>query len=423
MKNRRAIVLLLLANSVSGVAQGISMLAIPWYFTSVLQREELFGQMYFAVTLLSLFWGLYAGTLVDRYDRKKIFLYINLVGGAVMTGIALTGYIQGGLAWPLVMLSFTNTMFAYNIHFPNLYAYAQEITTPDEYHRVTSTIEIQGQLTFTLAGGLAAMLLQGIGHTATIGSYTFQLPFTIAPWGIHEIFALDAATYFVSYLLIRNIKTLSLTSRTTSESTVYERLKVGVAFLRKHPLLFHFGNTSLLLFLAILISGTYLMPIYVNKFLHADAAVYAAGDMAFSFGALLAGIISARLFAGKELKGIIWLNIVAALMYAAMTINRSVPLFYLGMFVIGSCNAAVRIQRVTFIFTHTPNHIIGRSGSIFFVINVLERLALISLFSLPFFHQNENIVFAVGTMSAVCLYAALYLTVRYRSLLELNTAQ
>ena len=72
MQNKRAIGLLLLANSISGVAQGISMLAVPWYFTGIIHREELFGKAYFVVTTLSLLWGLYAGAIIDRYNRRRL---------------------------------------------------------------------------------------------------------------------------------------------------------------------------------------------------------------------------------------------------------------------------------------------------------------------------------------------------------------
>jgi DHA3 family macrolide efflux protein-like MFS transporter len=151
MQNSRAIFLLLLANSVSGVAQGIAMLAVPWYFTGVIQSEGLFGKVYLWVTAISLFWGLYAGTIIDRYDRKKIFLGINLAGLTVISTITAIGFYQQSLHWFFVAAVFGSTAFIYNIHFPNLYAFAQEITDKKQYAKVTSLLEIQGQLTFTIA--------------------------------------------------------------------------------------------------------------------------------------------------------------------------------------------------------------------------------------------------------------------------------
>ena len=81
MKNKQAIYLLFLSNIISGFAQGISMIAIPWYFIEIVEQSEYFALGYIIVTFLTLFWGLYAGALIDRYSRKNIFILTNLVCG------------------------------------------------------------------------------------------------------------------------------------------------------------------------------------------------------------------------------------------------------------------------------------------------------------------------------------------------------
>ena len=395
------------------------MLAIPWYFTGVLHSERLFGRAYFIVTALSLFWGLYAGTLVDRFDRKKIFLITNVAGFFILSAISSYGFIYEQVPWLLVVSVFATTVFVYSIHFPNLYAFAQEITPQEQYSRITSLIEIQGQLTFTIAGGLAAVLLTGINHEINLFGFKLVLPFSIKAWKIYEIFAVDAATYLISFLIIYRIKTLHTEQKTIDKANLFTRIKTGFAFLKKHPALFHFGNASLLLFLTILVFGTYVQPVYVVEFLKKGGDVYAFGDMAFSAGALLAGFITTKLFHEKSaVRGVITLSIVAGAMYCFMAVNTILPLFFAADFLIGSCNAAVRIQRITFLFHHTPNHIIGRTGSVFFVINVILRLCLIGVLTLPFFHEGTNIVFAVAILSVICFAGASILTYYYSSLAE-----
>ena len=91
MKNKRAITLLFIANIISGFAQGISMLAIPWYFADILGMSSTYAKGYAILTFFSLFWSLYSGTLVDRYPRKKLFLYSNLVCSIIIGSIALFG--------------------------------------------------------------------------------------------------------------------------------------------------------------------------------------------------------------------------------------------------------------------------------------------------------------------------------------------
>lgn len=422
MQNSRAIFLLLLANSVSGVAQGIAMLAVPWYFTGVIQSEGLFGKVYLWVTAISLFWGLYAGTIIDRYDRKKIFLGINLAGLTVISTITAIGFYQQSLHWFFVAVVFGSTAFIYNIHFPNLYAFAQEITDKKQYAKVTSLLEIQGQLTFTIAGGIAAILLNGIDGQFEFIGQQIQLPFVVQPWKIYEIFSLGTVAYLITFLLIYRIQSMPVVDRKIDTGSLLERMNVGFDFLRKHPPIFHFGNASLLLFLTILIFGTYVATMYVKSFLGAAGDVYAIGDMTFSIGALIAGFVSTRIFGErKAVQGIIILSALAGVMYLVMIGSKSIYVFFLANFIIGACNAAVRIQRVTYMFHHIPNKVIGRTGSIFFVINVVLRFGLIGLFTIPFFHEAENIVYAVAILAGICFAAAVILAANYKRLTQVKT--
>jgi MFS family permease len=422
MQNSRAIFLLLLANSVSGVAQGIAMLAVPWYFTGVIQSEGLFGKVYLWVTAISLFWGLYAGTIIDRYDRKKIFLGINLAGLTVISTITAIGFYQQSLHWFFVAAVFGSTAFIYNIHFPNLYAFAQEITDKKQYAKVTSLLEIQGQLTFTIAGGIAAILLNGIDGQFEFIGQQIQLPFVVQPWKIYEIFSLGTVAYLITFLLIYCIQSMPVVDRNIDTGSLLERMNVGFDFLRNHPPIFHFGNASLLLFLTILIFGTYVATMYVKSFLGAAGDVYAIGDMTFSIGALIAGFVSTRIFGErKAVQGIIILSALAGVMYLVMIGSKSIYVFFLANFIIGACNAAVRIQRVTYMFHHIPNKVIGRTGSIFFVINVVLRFGLIGLFTIPFFHEAENIVYAVAILAGICFAAAVILAANYKRLTQVKT--
>ncbi|HVA97600.1 MAG TPA: MFS transporter, partial [Bacteroidia bacterium] len=152
MKNKSALILLLAANIISGFAQGISMLAIPWYFTSMLEKNSFFGVIYLVITLASVFWGLYAGTLIDRYSRKKVFISINIAGAFVLGSVACIGFYFGSVPISLIILVFGATIFIYNVHYPTLYAFGQEITEQKNYGKINSFIEVQGQATSMFAG-------------------------------------------------------------------------------------------------------------------------------------------------------------------------------------------------------------------------------------------------------------------------------
>jgi len=191
MQNRQAVILLFIANIISGLAQGISMIAIPWYFVEVVSRPQVFASAYIIITFMTLFWGLYSGTLVDRYPRKKLFIIVNLICGVLIGSIAFYGFYMQYLSDLLVILVFGITIFNYNVHYPNLYAFGQEITEPKNYGKFNSYIEVQGQTTSVLAGAFAALLLTGTqNNSLEIAGLKFILPFNIKSWEIYEIFLL-----------------------------------------------------------------------------------------------------------------------------------------------------------------------------------------------------------------------------------------
>ena len=91
MNNRNAILLLFLANTISGISQGICMIAIPWYFTATLGWQSSFGVFYGILTVLSTIWSIYAGTLIDKYNRKHIQISYSIIGFVLMSLAALAG--------------------------------------------------------------------------------------------------------------------------------------------------------------------------------------------------------------------------------------------------------------------------------------------------------------------------------------------
>ncbi len=420
VKNTKPITLLLIANAISGVSQGITMIAIPWYFSGILKQETLFGGIYFFVTAVSLFWGVLAGALIDRYDRKKLFLWMNVAGLIFLGGVSAIGFRNDGLHWLLAALPFAVTAFIYNIHFPNLYAFAQEITAREHYAKVNSLLEVQGQISFTLAGGIAAILLNGLdGSGYSFGGLSFMQGLVVKQWAIHEIFLVDAITYIVALAIIWNIKAMPVADKKIDTDPLLQRLKTGFNFLKANPVLLRFGFSSLMLFLVIIVFATCLSPIFVNLFLGKGGDVYALSDMAFSAGALIAGFITARLVnASMSIRGIMLMLLAAGFMHLLMVATKLVWLFYAANFLIGFCNAGVRILRVTYMFNHIPNHIIGRSNSVFFVLNVVARMLLIGLFSLPLFHSPNGIAIAVVILAAICFVAVMLVQRDYEELVN-----
>ncbi len=372
------------------------MLAIPWYFSKILGKPELFGVMYAATTFVMLFWGLYAGTLIDKFSRRGVFLAINIFGLLLLGSASGLGFILGEVPAWCAMLVFTGTILVYNIHYPALYAFGQEITERQYYGRFTSWTEIIGQSTSILSGGAAAILLSGISSGQhTIAGFSFNLPFGIQAWTLQDVFLVDAITYAIGFALILMIKYEPIAIRHIETGSILDRIRSGVTFLKNHPLVFVFGNASYVIFVVVLITFQQILPIYIDQHLHAGAGMYALSEVMYSFGAMLAGVAMVWAFRKAGfIFGIASMMCATVFIYILFSINNSVILFGALCFLIGIANAGTRVLRTTWLFQHIPNQSIGRISSVFQTINILFRTGMSALFALPFFNTDGQIVYA-----------------------------
>ncbi len=402
-ENRKSLLLLFFANGISGFAQGVSMLSIPWYFAKN-NNSSVFNYAYAFLTFLIMFFGLYAGTLVDKFSRKNNFLITSLVCGFLILVISLIGYYNNGLTSPLIIMVFGITMLNYNIHYPTLYAFGQEISLPEQYKSVNSNIEIVGQSTSILSGGFAAMLLDGFQFSV------FNFSFSIEPWFIHDVFLMDAITYFIAAVLIYLIPYVPINKVVDLNETIIERLKKGFNYLNENRIIFIFGICSYLVFAMLLVEIHAVLPTYIKNHLQEKGNVFALSDTIYAIGALGAGFFVTKVFNKLSIiNSIIVLTFVTVLIFFAAAISKSVLIIYIISLILGFCNAGIRVLRLTYIFKLVPNNLMGRVGSIFNLLNVLIRSLFILLFSQSFFSTSNNMVFAYAIMSFFLLLAVFFL--------------
>ncbi len=406
MKNTRALSILFVANFISGVAQGISMLAIPWYFA---RNEDMatFGIIFLLTNCVSLIWMPYAGVLVDRYNRKRILMLMCVTGFLVMGISAASGITSEVPLW-IVALAFMYTFFHFNIHYTNLYAFVQEITEKRHYARITSMMEVIHQLTTMLAGAAGAMLLEGTpdGMLNIFGAYV-KTPWEIESWDLHDIFALDAFTYLLALLILWIIRYVPLKDRHHESGSAMSRLNTGWQYLKAHRSILIFGAASFCVFVTIIIIGFYLNPTYVYSHLNKSADVFAASEMYYALGAVAAGAGTFAVFRRWSIPdAVICLTMIAAIMYAVQAATYSVALFYLAVLAMGLSNAGTRVLRTTYLMHEIPNQVYGRANGIFNMINVLMRIIFMLIFAIPFFADSNHVIYTFVVMSLFLIGAS-----------------
>lgn len=404
------------------------MLSIPWYFASQNQSST-FNIYYALVTLGSLFWGLYAGALVDGFNRKDVFLGTNFIEGLIVLSIASLGFKEfaspelkdHALPTALIVMVFATTFFGYIIHYPNLYAFAQEISDPKDYTKVTSYIEIVGQSTAIAAAALGVFLLEGVDSIESI-PFIGTVPLKIEKWELHEIFLLDGITYILSFIMIIFIKYKPVKNLAQfDEGDLKDRLKSGYDFLIRNKLVTIFGVCSYSIFIVLLVERFSMLPIYVKNNLGGGGDVLSFSEVMYALGSLFAGFMVGSFLTKMSIPKSIIIFIFftsTGFFISAMFDNNIV--FYIVSFMFGIANAGSRIFRISYLFMLVPNELTGRVNSMFNVITTVFRLIFILTFSLHFFAKESNIVIAYMILGCFTLSAGIILIVLYKKLLRLT---
>ena len=413
--NTKAIILLFIANAISGIAQGMTMIAIPWYFAQM-DSLRYFGIVYIITNVLSMFWVPWSGTVVDKYDRKKIFQVLTSCIGIIIISFGVFGMWNGGLSMILVASIFIITFLNYNMHYPCLYAFVQEITPPENYAKMTSLLEVIGQITTITAGAGATLLLEGATNgQMDIFGMAINIGFDLKPWAIQNIILLDGITYFVAFTIISFISYVPLRKRTAEIGNVITRIKTGLRYLNGNKSILWFGILSFMVFTMVLMDTFYMGANYVRNHLQESGDVYANAKMAYSMGAIFIGLSIGFLMRKISLPAVvITLTLIISGAYLYLSVNQSVLLFFAMMLLVGICNAGCRISRITYLFRNVPNQFFGRAGSVFFQAHIILRIILLGIFTIPFFHMSNNIIYGYRVMGVILLLTAFVMFFMYK---------
>jgi MFS family permease len=335
-----------------------------------------------------------AGGFVDRWPRKQVFVGTSLIQATILLAVSSLGFATGAIPDFLIIVIFATTLLGYQIHYPNLYAFAQEITPPQHYARLTSQLEITGQCTSILSGALAALLLSGCsaeGIPTWLGQLCGFSPI-LRPWSLTEVFALDGLTYLVAAGLISRIRYVAQCPVRRETGSFGQRMTSCLAYLRQQPMLIVFGSFSNVVFVAVSVELHTLMPAYLLNHLKSGPLLTGAAQALFAVGALLAGILIRRLFASRSTQqAIIVLMSLAGASFAMVALGNSAFLFCAFCFLTGFANTGIRIFRMTYLLKKVPNYLMGRVNSVFTLTNTSMRTLFSLLFSQTYFTTGPHI--------------------------------
>jgi len=364
---------LIIANILSSMGVGITLITIPWL---IVQREggaELYGWNNIVVTIVLLIFAPYYGSWLDKHSRKTALVAGEAFGA--LTAAAMTAWILvTGIAanWQLLLLFFCGVLY-YSLHFPAKFAFIQQVFDRRHYQSLLGLMEVQGQIAMMLAGGLSSVLIDRV------------------PFGL--ILLCNAATYTVSFFVLRTLpyRATHLAAEIENpddsappsaaplappESPVMSFV-TGLRWMMGDRLAFSvFLVCTLAPFMAVMVGG-YMFPVYVQNVLQASASVYGRGEVALSIGAILAGLALPRLITGRS-QAALAVGLMG-LFLAGLVLLSLVPgtsAFYIALLMLGLGNAGARVVRGSVMLHAVPNALMGRVNVVMATAERLIRTVL-----------------------------------------------
>jgi MFS family permease len=262
--------------TLSVLGDAMTRVALTWYVYESTRSAEALGWLMLAYTGPVILGGLAAGSLLDRFDRRKVMLADNLIRGAAVAAIPVLHalgmlalwhiYMVAGVYGSLMMLSLAGGPAL----IPSL--------VRQQHLATANALET---LTFTL-GGVAGPVLAGL---------------LIAWVGAANVIIFDAVSYAVFALALARISAQSANGRSPvaqAEDRAYGLREVALFALKNRVLLsttlmfaaFNLGQGVLFVWLPVLSSG---MPGGGPELYGVLLGVWAVGEVV---GSLLAGSLA-----------------------------------------------------------------------------------------------------------------------------------
>ncbi|HMO58788.1 MAG TPA: MFS transporter [Roseiflexaceae bacterium] len=327
-----------IGNALTSLAAGILIFRLTGSALSV-------GLMLMVTAIPTIFVGLIAGVIVDRYDRRRIMIASEFIR-AVLIGLIplLVGF---DIIWLYVIVLIASAINPF-------YDSAHESVLPE----VASDEE--------LAAANSMMAISSFGSTA-IGFAAAGL--IASQISIEWAFYIDAITFVISgfcILLVRLSK--NATEEETTIAAIVENLRTGASFLYGHPVLRSLLITGVLVGFSFGMWNVLLLPFAINA-LGANEFEYGLQEALTSVGFVAGSFAMAKL--AERLREGQWLAISLLSMGAigvAYALTTSIPLAIGLVMLSGFLNAPYSIARQLLFQRNTPRELRGRVSSSFIVV-------------------------------------------------------
>ena len=372
---------------VSLFGSGLNGAATSWFVLERTGSTVSVGVLWVLITAPGLVVPALGGVLIDRSDRRRLHVGLDVVRGALV--LAAAGLVSTpSLALPVVYTLSLLLGIGWAVQWPTLWALVQERT--GEGGRVGASAAYQ----ISVQGGM-------MSAGAVVG-------FVYGAIGLSGILLVDAATYFASAACLALLAPgPPRPARAAERPDIVGEVRAGLAYLRGHPPVMAVGAAWACMMGGIL-SGTVLLVALARDVLRAGAAGYGYLESGWATGAVLGALVASRVVGPRSAPLLPAFTLsVLAVGTSLLPWMAAVPLAVAAQVVLGSSRALGGVAMQSALMTAVPPRLMGRVQSAFSTVSTVLQVLMSML--LGWLAQAVSLgagFLAVGMLYALAALAA-----------------
>jgi len=348
--------------AVSQAGDAIYFVALFWFMSQIGSSPALLGLLGLSESIPLLLFGLIAGAIVDRCERRILMIICDLARAAVLVAVTIMFYLGSLLPWHLLAAAFILATFT-------------RLFNPAKQAIIRQLVPVES---LPSANALSSMTQEGLN---IVGPPLAGL--IVAMFSAGTVFGINALSFIISGVLLSLLLRLPLERPARAqEGSLLRSVGEGLKFVvSKRWLVVYTPLETLFMFLWLgpWIAG---LPLFVKGMAGAGAETYGLilglNSAGFILGGMLYGPISGRLPKGLV---VIWSGLSSGaflILFAAMQ-GAAMPVLGALFFVQGLLAGPGPIAYTSMLQAMVPQ---DRLGRVFSTVSVLNGLAAPASFGL-----------------------------------------
>jgi hypothetical protein len=341
LRSNRDFRTLLSTQGVSSIGDAVSFTALPLLVFALTGSGAAMGLVGALQTLPDLLFGMVAGALADRSDRKRM-MFLADVGRAILTALIPISVWLGGPTLIVILIVAAPMSILRSLFLAGYTASVPAIVGRSQLARANALFEAVYSTGYIIGPAVAGILSTLIGPGPTL--------------------AIDAISFLLSGLGLVFVRRQLVAPTDRPETHILTEIREGIDFIVRHPTL----RSAIGFWGIVSITTAPLVPaltVYITRDLNLEDWVLGALLAVYGAGTVTGALAISRRRRGSAGPLLLGGNLARGLVLVSIGVAGHVELLLPLGFLAGVADSAVLITYLTLRTAHSPDALLGRIGS------------------------------------------------------------